>query len=163
MPGEQHAEPAWVEVERVGHGRAGKRMPRNNYLEGEALQAVRRVDSHAREPGIIQQSAQEIFLVVVGHPDGDIRRPEIGRAAVLAGRPGAPGEQSVDQIADKHGGHRVSGQDRRAGKGDMRPAVRAASSRARSTAARDLLPGPGRVSRSSRTPGRTAALKACAG
>ncbi len=59
MPGEQYAQPPRVEVERVGDRRSGERMPGHHYLEGEALQAVRRVDRHAGEPSIIQKSPEE--------------------------------------------------------------------------------------------------------
>jgi hypothetical protein len=46
VAGEQHAESAGIQVERVGHGGTRERMPRDDHLEGQPLQPVSGLDAH---------------------------------------------------------------------------------------------------------------------
>ena len=79
---------------------------------------------HAGQAVAVEESAHEVFLVVVRDADGDVRWPQRSEpGAVLAGHLRAAGQEPVNQFADDHGSRRVRGQHRRAGEGDMGPAV----------------------------------------
>jgi hypothetical protein len=72
MAGEHHAESARIEVEGVDVGEPGERMPGNDDLELQPLQAVGGVDRVVAEVRLVERRAQHASLQRVRDRDRDL-------------------------------------------------------------------------------------------
>jgi hypothetical protein len=101
VAGEHHAQTTRIEVELVDVEEPSERMPRDDYLEREALDLVRGVDLHVAETRFVERGAQEILLVIVAHHDGHVLLEERSRPPVsLAARGGLALEEPSREVDD---------------------------------------------------------------
>ena len=71
MAGGHHAHPARFQMEAVGLGEPGERVPRHGEVVLQALQLVCCINSHVVESLPVEAHAEQILLVVVGNGDCD--------------------------------------------------------------------------------------------
>src|SRR5437763_1324047 len=98
-------------------------MPRDNDVEFQPLELVRRLDDHFSEAASIQRSAQEILLIVMRDTDSHALRPKFRRPRChLALHLRSTLEQAAYECNYHLDCPRVGLQDERARKLDVCPA-----------------------------------------